>query len=142
MVGEKDSNRPFFSIVVPPRVGAEASGPAPPGRRLLGRLLVVVLILVASAAAIGAGAPQARACSVSASQGDRYRGAGNDNGTRAFIQGSSTLSSCGGAVATVSIQSCTTNCTPGMIQTGYVKQTGTFDSPDCGFVSNGPIFTE
>lgn len=64
-------------------------------------------------------------------QGDSYRGAGNDNGTRAFIQGSATNNSCGGVLASVSLQSAPPNASSGgFIQTGYLMETSTFAS-DC-----------
>lgn len=79
---------------------------------------------------LGAFAPEASAsCPLYTSQGNQIRvvGLGDDNGTRAYIEGSSTLSSCGTAGAFVSIEKDNVNGYP-MIQTGYIKETSTYVS--------------
>lgn len=82
---------------------------------------------------MGASSALANCSPTYADQGDLYRGAGNDNGTRSYLQGTTTLNSCGGVVATVAEQEKPPDCGCsgfGMIQTGYIEESSTFAS-DC-----------
>lgn len=92
--------------------------------------LLVMVTLAISGVALGVSAAPASACfAISSSQASNSRGSG-DNGTRAYISGSSTLSSCGAAGAFVSIEGNASTGLP-MIQTGYIKETST-NVTDCG----------
>ena len=107
-------------------------------------LALLAATAAVSAITLGFTAPQASAgCFATySSQGDNVRGKGDDVGTRAYIQGSSTLSSCGFANAAVEIGN--SNNLPTVtagIQTGYMKQTSDNQLTDCGIGHIG-VYTE
>src|SRR5260370_36071840 len=66
------------------------------------------------------------------SAGLRYRGAGNDNGSRAFLSGSAANNSSGLVFASVTVQNDTPVGAPtaGM-QMGFLKETSGYNT-DCG----------
>lgn len=106
--------------------------------RRLGLVGVVAMICFAG---VGVAAPVASAsCTNGYSDGvQNFYGAGGDaNGTRSNLQGSSTLSSCGFAEASVEDED--PNSTA-YIQTGYLKETSNGQLYNCGVASTG-IFTE
>jgi hypothetical protein len=112
-------------------------------RSVARRIALGAVIALAASAAFGFTATRALACDGSntfGTQGLNWRGAGNDNGTRAWLQGSSILSSCGTAIASVAIQNGGAQTTTGGIQTGYYKGTSTAQT-DCGTAPLG-VFTE
>lgn len=119
-----------------PGVEVESGLEGPAGRSLtLSRCLLLVVAVSASLGVAAARAPAALAsCTTGVpTQGDDYRGAGNDNGTRAFIQGSAANHSCGGVLASVALQASPPNSTTGpfgFIQTGYLMESASYAS-DC-----------
>jgi hypothetical protein len=72
-----------------------------------------------------------------ASQGDRYRGSGSDDGTRANITGSATNNSAGLVYASVAEQKePPTGTVTALLQLGELKETSSYSS-DCGTGSIG-----
>ncbi|HZC22031.1 MAG TPA: hypothetical protein VE866_01740 [Candidatus Binatia bacterium] len=98
---------------------------------LLRLTLFALATLAASGVALGVSVGPASACTAaSGSNGFSWRNSSGDNGSRSYISGSSTLSSCGAAGAFVTIEGDPYSGLP-MIQTGYIKETPT-NTTDCG----------